>query len=54
MAVQLKDDGRYPASQKIPADQYDRFVENCRTPPRPSEAMKAIIKAAASRKVVCR
>ncbi len=54
MAVQLKDGGRYPASVAIPADQFQKFAEDCRNPPKPSAEMMAILKVAHQRKVVCR
>jgi len=50
VAVQLKDDGRYPSAQKLQSPEYKRFVEDCKNPPRPSDKFASIVRGAAGRK----
>jgi hypothetical protein len=54
MAVRLKDDGRYPASQQIPVEQFAKFAADCQNAPKPSDKFKQImIREAMRRKAAC-
>lgn len=53
MAAQLKDGGRYPAVQKLKKDEFVRFVETCQEAPKPSAALKALVRNAHRRTSGC-
>jgi hypothetical protein len=47
MAAQSKDGGRYPADKKIAADQFARFVADCKNPPAPPPMLLRLMADAA-------
>lgn len=49
MAAQLKDEGRFPVIQRVSRDQFSRFSEACKHPPKASPKLKELM-ASASRK----
>jgi hypothetical protein len=45
MAALLSEEGRFPAVQEISEAEYDRFIENWQSAPRPSEKLKELLKS---------
>ena len=43
MAAQLKDEGRFPAVQKLRKAEFNRFVEACEKPKAPTEGLKQLM-----------
>lgn len=39
MAAQLRDDGRHASVKLVRPRDFDRVVENCKNPPKPSAAL---------------
>lgn len=46
MAALRKDEGRISPIQKVGKAEFSRFVEACKTPRQPSEALRASVAAA--------
>ena len=50
MAAQLKDEGRFPAVQKLRKTEFTRFVDACEKPRQSSGALKALMASTGNRK----
>jgi len=46
MAAELKEEGRFPAVQKIGRAEYEHFVKTCENAPQPNQKLKDLMSTA--------